>query len=407
MADQETYKPNPEQSLPSMEIVENAHKSDSQEGFIELTEELIKKTADSYMAYHDANDETIRLGLFGEDLENAIANPETISFPYQSEDGQELPMPLLVPAESLEWYDEDVLGRAYGRDKKFYSYIHPPLPTDSQQMEKLRTKVKEVIDSGAIIITDQYVSKPESLSVLQLGEGYALDTLGVDGVQNQNNAFTGKVDFKNAAEIKPAQRLFDVYQESVNNGEITIDELNGLAMVDVFSDDEVDSIWEMYDKQFSRLGENDPSPAGFDKHSLKEFMQSPQVAKIVFRDNGDVVSLCFFNHDFETSPWFNKAYYEREYADYVATDNVVMFPGIVSDESRKGSSYSGLLVDFAMKLYNKRGSNAMLTFECTQISSRYIPRIVKRAINNGEHGAVSGLEAPVSTTIYRALRKTN
>ena len=46
-------------------------------------------------------------------------------------------MPLLVSAESLKWYNMDVLKAEYGYGKEYYYYAHPPVPADPSRSRRL------------------------------------------------------------------------------------------------------------------------------------------------------------------------------------------------------------------------------------------------------------------------------
>ncbi len=368
--------------------------------------EPAKQAAKAYEAYRDAHDEAVKIGLYGEDLESAFRNPDTVFTDFTMENGERLPMPLLVPIESLEWYNIDVLRRHYGENHQFYYFAHPPLPADPEAVKTIQTSIKEKVDQGAIIITDQYLSGGDDQSILELGDGYPLETMGEKDSPKKNDVFAGRTSFEGADSVKQARPLYEVYRQAVASGEIRFNPETGVAMVDVFDEAAAEKIWEMYEAPFAELGADDPSPAGYDKETLLQLLKDPAVAKVVYREEGQVLSLCFFVQDFDLCPWFNKEFYQREYPEYYQTGNVVIFPGIVSDMRKRGASYSGQVIDLAMNLYSKRGSKALMTFECTEVSTRYIPRIVERAVNNSGVGTVAGLDRPISTTIYKVLRRS-
>lgn len=82
-----------------------------------------------------------------------------------------------------------------------------------------------------------------------------------------------------------------------------------------------------------------------------------------------------------------------------------MFPGIVSDEAKRGNSYATELINLATKLAAKRKTNLLITFECTEISSQYIPRLVTAAINHSGDAEVEGIAEPITRINYYAITR--
>lgn len=391
--------------------VEDQHETPVVTEGLQLTNEQIEKSTTAYNAYRDEHDEGVRIGLFDEDLQKAFRNPQSVMMRYKSELGEEYYAPVLVPLNELEWYNTELFKKLYGDNTKLYYYTRPPLPTNSDTLGAVADFIKDKLNNDAVIVTDWYESSSEDALLAELttraGNQYTLEDINSDELQRKADVFAGLVIFEGITDVKNSQPITEVYRAAVAAGELEDNPHNGVSLMETIESEEAERIWEIYEAPFVKLTEGDPVYAGFDKESLMEIMHNPKVAKIVNRVEGKINSLCFFVEDFENCPWFNPSYYEKNFPEYYNTGNVLIFPGIVSDEQTKGSSFSGQLIDLAVRLYAKRGSNALITFECTEISTRYIPRIVTRAINNTGIGEVSGLEQPLSTIRYSVLKKAN
>lgn len=121
--------------------------------------------------------------------------------------------------------------------------------------------------------------------------------------------------------------------------------------------------------------------------------------------DGEIVTLGVFSDEIGDYQWMNEPYYARAYPDYYNTRNVYVFPIIVTDESKRGSSY-GLDVMKMVAVYGaKRGTDAILSFECNEVSMQYIPRLVELAVEGGGIGKVIGQNNPKSTIIFSGTRK--
>jgi hypothetical protein len=363
--------------------------------------------AESYETFR-RDDEAVKIGLYGDDLKAAYGNPHTTLLEYVQKNGVRNYMPLLVPAESLEWYNMDLLRRSYGADKRFLYYAHPPIPEDAASQAAVRETLRTAVDEGAVIFTDDYVGKLGGplTDIAYQNHEYRLSDLGDDGKERNGQVFVTEMEFTGVDTIKRAPSLQEVYKQAVRSGKILEDLQNGVALHEVIEGEEAEKVWDIYAKPFERLTEEHPMSAGFDKDHMLSILKNPEVAKIVNRANGEITTIIFFQPVFSESEWFNEKYYQQNYPEYYDTDNIYIFPGIVTDETKRNSSYAIDTINLATKLLSKRGTKALVTFECTEVSATYIPRLVTMAVNHSGVSHIEPIKAPVSTTIYRALQKT-
>jgi hypothetical protein len=380
---------------------------DSLTGNDQYSPEQLALFSENYANYRNQNDQGIRLGVFGEDLERALRDPNTIMTDSTTPDGEKVKVPVLVPLNILEWYNTELVDKKFGENTDAYYYDHPPV-VDEESAQSIGELLFSKLDDGKVIITDKYADDTDSpianvLNQAKSGE-FTVEAFGGD-VESRVDVYASKVSFTDDGTVKNANSLFEVYEESIDNGEYERNPDNGPSLAAVIEGDEAEAIWNIYEKPFDDLGHDDPTYAGFHKEDLLEILKDPNVAKVVNRVDGELTTLLFFLQDFDQAPWFNKQYYQEKYPEYAETNNVFMFPGIVSDESKRGNNYAMDVIDLATNLLGKRDTDILITFECTEVSATYIPKIVTAAVNNSGVGKVESLDKPVSVINYYAVKK--
>ncbi len=365
-----------------------------------------EKQVEIYSNWRNKDDQAIRIGIFGEDLEKAVSSRETVFVSTKNENGVKTRSPLLVPAKGLEWYNSELIEEKYGKDAKVLCYVHPPF-ADEKSAKKAEAILRKKLAKGYVIITDKYVeddSSPMARIVEEAKSGeFTMEAFGGD-TESRVDVFAGPVAVVGSdGEIFEAPSLYEVYRQAIESGDIQEAQENGVSLQEVVDGDEAEALWEIYKKPFEDLGRDDPTHAGFDKEGLLDILKDPEVTKIINRVDGEITTLCFFLHNFDKAPWFNPGYYKNNYKEYYETGNILMFPGIVSDENKRGNNYAMDVIDVATKLLGKRGSNFLVTFECTEISTTYIPEIVTAAVNNSGVANITGLEKAVNQIEYIAI----
>lgn len=373
-----------------------------------LTSEQMTHSLALYERYRDYSDEAVKIGLYGEDLEAAYNNPNSILLKHADKKGETY-TPLLVPVQQLTWYNMSLLKRVYGEETDFYYYAHPPIPETEESQTIVARAIKEKLDQGAIIFTDQYTGQPDAiLDIVSNENGYASENLGGGNQLRTGEVFVAPVNVGVETISQDVPSIYDVYRQCIEDGEIKPDPQNGVSLVQTIEDDDAERIWEIYENPFDKLTEEHPMNAGFTKTELLDILSDPNVAKIINRVEGKISTLCFFVQDFDQCSWFNKKYYKEQYPEYYNTNNILIFPGIVTDEHLQGSLFSLPIMSLVTKLFVKRGSNMLITFECTETSATYIPKIVTFAINHSQMGArVEEIKEPISVSEYRALKSVN
>ncbi len=372
------------------------------------SEAQLARAATTYSNYQNEHNRALRVGIFGEDLLRAQRNPETTFVNIVEEAGEVLPVPALVPIADLEWFNKDLLKRTYGEAADVRVYVHPPT-SDVVTTGEISNVLSKTLDEGKIVLTEVYVddtTSPIARFIAQARQDMDIKIEAFGATEESRvDFFVGTVDFHGEHKVGKTTSIYELYSEAIEQGELNGDDQNGPSLVAVIEGEEAEQIWGIYEKPFEGLGKDDPTLAGFDKESLLEILKDPNTAKIVNRVDGKITTLMLFLQDLEKTPWFNKTTYQKDYAQYFETNNILIFPGIVTDESLRGNNYATDVVDFAANLMARRGSSLIITFECTEVSSAYIPKLVDAAISNSGVARVTGLDQPIGSIEYYALQK--
>jgi hypothetical protein len=372
----------------------------------------IEPSVQAYELFRGEQDGPLKVGVYGDELETKLQDPDVFSVKYRIPEGN-LMVPYLIDSASLEWYNPSTLRAEFPNATQYLYYAHPPIPIDDSGIDQMRSVFADQLQRGAVIFTDQYADEdgqPVNNTLQMLGQGFTEHPLGVGDTRKGAEVFAGELCFNGQEYITKAPSIFQVYESAVQAGEIIEDPDNSVVLEAVIEGDDADRIWELYKVPFDKLSKDNPMLAGFDEDTLKEILKNPEIAKIVNKVDGVISTLMFFLQDFDQCPWFNRTFYKNNYPTYYETNNIFMFPGIVTDDNMRGNNYSENVINLALDLLQRRGSNVLVTFECTETSATYIPEIVSKVISAKDDMAITGLwdhetnnRTPISFLNYTAF----
>ncbi len=351
-----------------------------------------------YSDFQDTTSSPQREGLGEEDYQACLENEQTISS-LENIDGQSVETPVLVPSKALYWYNQKLLTELFS-ERETYIYTQAE-PTD--QSVKI---MAEVIDTGAVVLTPVTQSSSILVEKLQADavEGRTVKAEPLIGAYL--NQYVGEVDLEGITDYIKAPTFFEQYRTSLEDGTLTLDLLNGAALIDSVSGSEASRLWDIYKEPFEEISVNSPINAGFDEEGFYKALQDETVVKVVNRVDGIISTLALFETDIDNAEWLNSDYFEKELPEAYHTDNILLFLGMVSDENMRGNAYSTDLINLLLKVAIERNSKSDITFECNEVSSHYLPEIVAGAINASGIATVRGLESPKAQTTFLALRSS-
>ena len=362
---------------------------------------LVERTADRSNAVLTPQ----RLGLSPEDERMAMADNRTVMMNIDGTD-----RPVLVPIDNLEWFNSQHLIERFGTESIYY-YTHAA--ENDEVFESLKGKILELTDKGAVIIYDTVTAKGTVNGATEISEiryssdnKLAIEKLTAQGDEKKLGQYTGVMNLKGhkRESFNAAPDICTVYNEAVASGEIEDGSVNGPSVLSVANDEEAEKLWSIYKRPFEKLSSGHPINAGFSELAFKGLMKDPDTVKVVNRSEGELTSLALFVTDLGHCPWLDEKYFTENYPRAVETGNMFVFLGIVTDENHRGASHSLTLIKLLSKLQARRKSSAIISFECGDISAKYIPRAVRYGIWRSGYASISGTKKPKSELSYYALR---
>jgi hypothetical protein len=367
--------------------------------------ELNKSRLNSIVEYEEfrkQDNEALCIGLFREDLERAFSDERTLFYEGITEKGEKIYNPVLVHTETLEWWNNDLLDELYS-SRDVYVYTHPKRSSDSDD-EKITKVLEAAARDGFVIATEKYKSD-ETSPIAKFIKKYndekpgSVTTFGDSELPSSVDFFVTEVNF-HGAETKASPSIFTVYEQMIEDGLVIPNDENGVSIAREITGEEANKIWQLYKSPFDNLGKNDPTKAGYSEEMLMELLSDPNVLKVVNRSEGEIITLLLLLDNLSDAPWFNENYYKTTYPEFYETGNIVLSPCVVTDEEKQGNDYAIDTLDFMARIYARRGSNTILSFECTQISTQYVPAISRYVLEKTGLLSLSSLDEPIGTIEY-------
>lgn len=153
-----------------------------------------------------------------------------------------------------------------------------------------------------------------------------------------------------------------------------------LILGGVLSSDKAEEMWLTYDNKFDFLGKGHPISMQDSKEDFFRLLRqnNTMVAATYGIENGIEKLICFtyFNDNMESLYWLNQRFLNSEStlpntADYVTN---LFTPGLVSTGMSR--SYAHLPIGLFAKVGDEAGLSANVMYENTNLSKRYVPKIV-------------------------------
>ncbi len=346
-----------------------------------------------------------RLGLSAEDKINSLNDPRTV---YIEENGKKVPV--LVPIDTLYWYNNEYLKNHFGTESIYY-YAHPDL-LDEESRKRTYDEIAELTSEGSVILYDTVTSGKNvygdlAQEMTQQGKEYNKVPITKDGRQRFLYQYDGNfiISGGEGEQFKKTSTVHETYEMAVRRGDISVDPEEGPAIEAIIEGEEAERLWKIYRKPFERLSHAHPINSGYDKDEFFNILKDPEAVKAIYREKGEITTLALFVNDLDHCSWLDANYYKKKYPEAVETGNHFIFPGIVTDELKRGASFSVPLIQLIAKVQSLRKTPAVISFECSDISYKYIPRIVRFAIAKSGVAKTKGFKQPVSRFDYYAITK--
>lgn len=214
---------------------------------------------------------------------------------------------------------------------------------------------------------------------------------GAEGEQAALLLFSCSAEQRLKPEARKAHCLRDIqdyYDSQIGPSETSDGKaVTRLLMGDALTEQQAQEMWDIYDEKFDFLGEYHPISMQDTREEFFGLLRSPHTmiaATYTVGECGSAELVCFtyFIDDTGLLSWLNCTYIEetfRSLGDSAEAINVFT-PGLVS--IGVGRSYAALSIGLFARAGDEAGADVNIIFENTNLSKRYVPRIVNGALDS-------------------------
>lgn len=270
---------------------------------------------------------------------------------------------------------------------------------DSMQLsEALEIGKKQILVFAEFDITDG--STEENFSERLHSAGISIKHLEHPNLRSQASLNLFELNLHNATDREqPTSSIRQVVQGgSVPKVVKKSDGKVFIASGDELEESVVAQLWDVFSSRFDEISDNLPVRLEENEESTRDLWDNPDATFIYKVDeNGQIVACVFVGDNLETYPWINPEFIaQREKSLAIDTAEApysVFVPGIASKKGSGGSTAAkDCLEAFTGVLHATNQPSISVRFECTDVSSKYVPLISMRAARNQPAFSSCGVE---------------
>jgi hypothetical protein len=344
------------------------------------------------------------LGYQETDYEHVIIDTDTRFVQFQI-NNEQINWPLLSPIEHNTEYVNDYFRSHYDSSQIVYYLSLPPralIDENPDLSREIASALLETSSERAIVVLDE-IAEDNTVSYLEnaVKEIEPSTSLLVDKfIDSRNDSSAAAIHYQGVAIVgeRPGVQIVNhepndlnsfrlEYKKLIETGELDIDASTKTVLLEPRDMDKLLNtpamqthlarLWQIYNSRFGRLIENYPVRGAQTYSELETMAKDPNTFVLTQFVDNDIVAFAMFVGDMNSCDWLNADYYKEKYPN----EALLYFPCIASDESKQGSQYSLDLIKLLTKIITPPTEYVRIVFQCTNISSEYIPRIVRLGIN--------------------------
>ena len=335
-----------------------------------------------------------RVGIVDEaGYDRALRDPRTVRLSIGR-----VEMPFITPADYVSGYDVARSSRLTGEENVFV-LATPMNVLTGPDVKILGNESEFDAESSAIIVEtdhDETVDMQAALpyTLAEVGEfqvGQFLDRRIRNPEQQPammamyEARFTAVDDTGNSL---PSQdkSFFEAYRELIDIEHPATANTKLLHVKELRHDQElIDKLWGLCSDRFDWLGEAHPVSMEDTKDFFVQMVCNDDTHTIVRYDDGGLPRcLGFFMSSLGKCPWLKPEFGEAIAADAEAQgERMAYFYGIAGESHQAAAYYGRDVMQLLSYIAHQMGGNHRLLFESTNMSSRYIPRMVGQYVGQG------------------------
>lgn len=300
-------------------------------------------------------------GLDPWQYEDALNDPDTITSLVEAGDGQSANIPVFTHLKYAPWINETFLqNKGYTSDNLYFCAVPQALLADKREvldgaLEKLFQR-----DNSVNILID-YPENSKPFYENRENADFEADKLETS-VGTQAATYHYSMDFSGKAEE------LDRFEPDTS-----MKRIDDPAEIDRH----FERIWDIYSRQFKGLVDDHPIEGALPKEELYNALVSDSTKLIVYtNDHGTVDAFGYVVSDLDLCPWLNK----NKMIEEAGEKPVLYMPGIAAAPECSRSVGAVMMQNLLYDVLQEK-NEWNVTFECSNISSTYIPKLVQKAFH--------------------------
>jgi hypothetical protein len=308
-------------------------------------------------------------GLTSGEVAAAMEDERSKTLLVTQEDGEIVELPFLVPLQYAPWLNQDFfMKRGINTDRLFVSIL-PQLFLAEHQTETglaLQNLVEQ--EEGAEIVIDY----PEHAETIVRG-------LSVPAEVN---------DLITEAGSPAATYHYETFVTPVGHDPEAIDTDSRVRKLDKDQVEQYfEEIWDIYTSQFQSLVDDHPVNGAIDKEQLYLSLVSESSKTFAFiDDDNELKGFGYLLSDLSICPWLNPKHFNSD------PDTPLFYmPGIAAEVSTAGLKIGSKILEKIIRDNLAEVGSFKGTFECSNLSALYIPKILTRTLDSMPDVAYDGI----------------
>lgn len=353
-----------------------------------LKHRISKKSEKGVQAYRALTDTETHgpqhEGLAASEIRNALADPHTKTLRTKSYGT----LPLLTPLQHNPEYNSGYFSKHYAEVPVYYysGNFGDLLVTDTKAAAQSIKHLEDLAAQGALVVTDYETKDSARLAMLE----QSMDRAGIaykktEFTDPRNETYASVTHFAGQSHTKgiesgtsPSQTFNEAFAvQQAKNPEL-YNRQNGTALISAeeIDDDLMEEVWSMYQAQFEKLIAENPSMQAQTKADLRTTLSSDGAMLIATFEDGKPTCAGYFVSDITQVYWLRNEFYAQAFPG----KTVWYFPGIAAKPEHEGRANSIAITSLGARIAHQCSIEPVITFQCTNISKDYIPRIVQLAV---------------------------
>lgn len=266
--------------------------------------------------------------------------------------------PLVVDIGLVDGYDSDRIKKLLDSDDVRYVCL-PPEKIEDQDIEL----IKRTVSQGTKIVI-------EDVNKTKLGDTDTALHIGNTWGESTDPAWIALY----VADVALVENPGGMEEPDVN---CSISSGSELEQDETLSRE----VWGLFRDKFGWLGDNHPVSMEDTEEFFRSVIHNPQTYTGIKRSpEGEVVAASIFMHDLEQCEWLDPKIIKTVLPD--GSQSSLYFFGIAAKNSQDTVKHAEDLIKFQCNWEAGFGKGVKLIFESSELSSQYIPEIVKQYIDS-------------------------